>query len=546
MDDENRAGGKLIAPHAWSMAGWPSETQSEKADAVEVWGYAANFAYYPGDVVKLHVSCTRPTYSLKIVRDGRRPVQVFEREGIQGTRHPVPDESYAKGCAWPAALEVAVGKDWRPGFYLVTFTTTAPHDRFESEAFFVVRTPKEQRNGIAFLLTTSTLIAYNDWGGANHYRGIGDDPRYEVASPVLSTQRPIGRGFLRKPQEAPRESHTFSPPMFWEPRYPAYEWARLYGYSRHHADAFWATYERPFVVWAEEQGYALDYLTQHELHFEPDCLAGYSTLVIVGHDEYWTWEMRDQVDAFVDRGGSLARFGGNFLWQVRLSDDGGTQFCYRSPDRDPEAKSNPQRVTTVWDYKPLNRPAAATMGLTGMGGTYNRYGVAAPRSSGGFTVYRPDHWAFAGTDLYYGDLLGGTPVNLATFELDSVEYTFRRGLPYPTFEDGAPETLEILAMAPAVRGEEDRFDGKVPLNGPMEESLGLMAAIGDQVPPHHHELEGRGAGMIAAFSRGRGEVFNGGSTEWPRALELRDPFVEKIVKNVLDRFSQRSNSEHAS
>lgn len=541
--EKDQKAGKLIAPHAWSMAGWPSETQSAKFDAVEVWGYADTFAYNQGDVVKLHVSCTRPTYSMKVIRDGRHPETVLTRESITGQRHAVPDESYARGCNWPVALEIAIPLDWRPGFYLVIFTVEAPHDRFESEAFFVVRAPKAKRDGIAFLLTTSTLVAYNDWGGANHYRGIGDDPRYEVASPVLSTQRPIGRGFLRKPQDAPRESHTFSPPMFWEPRYPAYEWARLYGYSRHHADSFWATYERPFAVWAEEQGYELDYMTQHELHFEPDCLDAYSTVVIVGHDEYWTWEMRDRIDAFVDRGGGLARFGGNFFWQVRLSGDGYTQFCYRSPQLDPESQTNPQRVTTAWDYKPLNRPAAETMGLSGMGGTYNRYGVAVPRSSGGFTVYRPKHWAFAGTDLYYGDLLGGTPVNLATFELDSVEYTFRRGLPYPTFEDGAPATLEILAMAPAVRGEEDRFNGTVPLNGPLEESQALTDAIGDQLPPHHDELEGRGAGMIATFTRGRGEVFNGGATEWPRALELRDPFVEKIVKNVLDRFSQKDGKK---
>ena len=539
MSEKTSKPEKLIAPHAWSMAGWPSENQSPKPDAVEVWGYADRFAYGPGDRVKLHVSCSRPSYSVKVIRDGRHPRTVFERVGIEGRRHEVAGDSYASGCNWPVAFEIPVESDWQAGFYLVVFTVDAPHDRFQSEAFFVVRKARGKRNGIGFVLTTSTLIAYNDWGGANHYRGIGDDPRHEVASPVLSTQRPIGRGFLRKPQEAPREAHTFTPPMFWEPRYPAYEWARLYGYSRHHADSFWATYERHFAVWAEEQGYDLDYLTQHQLHFEPTCLDGYSTVVIVGHDEYWTWEMRDRIDAFVDRGGGLARFGGNFLWQVRLSADGRTQYCYRTPQRDPEAQNQPQRITTAWDYKPLKRPAAATMGLTGMGGTYNRYGVAAPRSSGGFTIYRPNHWAFAGTDLYYGDLLGGTPINLATFELDSVEYTFRRGLPYPTFEDGAPETLEILAMAPAVRGEEDRFDGTVPLNGPMEESKFLMDAIGGQIPPHHHELEGRGAGMIATFTRGKGEVFNGGSTEWPRALELRDPFVERIVKNVLDRFIQR-------
>jgi hypothetical protein len=348
----------------------------------------------------------------------------------------------------------------------------------------------------------------------------------------------LSPGFLRKPPEAPRESHAFDAPIGWQPRYPSYEWARLYGYGRHHADAFWATYERLFAVWAEKAGYQLDYLTQHDLHFDKGSLDGFSTLAIVGHDEYWTWEMRDRVDAFVDGGGGMARFAGNYQWQVRLSADGNTQYCYRTPQADPESAKNPMRTTTVWDWMPLGRPAAKTMGLTGMGGTYNRYGVAVPRSSGGYTVYRPDHWSFAGTDLYYGDLLGGTPVNLATFELDSVEYTFRRGLPYPTFEDGAPETLEILALAPAVRGEVDRFAGHVPLNGPIEEAKTTMTALGDELPRHLHENDGRGAGMIAAFTRGKGEVFNGGSTEWPRALELEDPFVDRIVRNVLDRFAR--------
>ncbi len=66
------------------------------------------------------------------------------------------------------------------------------------------------------------------------------------------------------------------------------------------------------------------------------------------------------------------------------------------------------------------------MGLNALGGVYNRFGVASPRSSGGFTVYRPEHWAFEGTDLYYGDVVGGVPVCLAAFELDAVEYTSPR------------------------------------------------------------------------------------------------------------------------
>ena len=171
-------------------------------------------------------------------------------------------------------------------------------------------------------MTTSTLLAYNDWGGANHYRGIGDDPRVDIGSPVSSTLRPIARGMIRKPAGAPREANPATLPMFAAPQYPAWEWARLHGYSRHHADAYWATYERNFAHWAERNGYELDYLTQHDLHFDPGALDGYRCAVVVGHDEYWSWSMRDTIDAFVDGGGGLARLGGNFGWQVRLSDDG--------------------------------------------------------------------------------------------------------------------------------------------------------------------------------------------------------------------------------
>jgi hypothetical protein len=392
---------------------------------------------------------------------------------------------------------------------------------------------------MALLLTTSTLLAYNDWGGANHYRGLGNDPRSDAGSPLSSTQRPIGRGFLRKPVGAPRESHPYTPGIGWAPRYDAYEWACLNGYSRHHADSFWATYERDFVVWAEKAGYGLDYLTQHDLHFEQDCLDGYACLVVVGHDEYWSWSMRDAIDAFVDRGGGLARFAGNYQWQVRLSSDGRTQYCYRLPSLDPEAARQPHLATTVWEAKSVGRPAARSVGLNGLGGIYNRYGVATPRSSGGFTVYRPQHWALTGTDLYYGDLIGGAPTCLAAFEVDSVEYTFRRGLPYPTFEDGAPENLEILAMCPAVRGEEDRFGGRYAIGGPEAEVYSYNRSLGDDLPAYVHEGEMRGAGMIAAFTRGQGEIFNGGSTEWPHALSLGDPFVDRIVRNVLERFAHR-------
>ena len=56
---ENEGG--LIAAHAWSMAGWPSPHQSTERDALEVWGYTDRPSYLPGETVRLHVSCSRPT-----------------------------------------------------------------------------------------------------------------------------------------------------------------------------------------------------------------------------------------------------------------------------------------------------------------------------------------------------------------------------------------------------------------------------------------------------------------------------------------------------
>jgi hypothetical protein len=529
-----------VAPYAWSPRDWPSEHPSHGPARPEIWCYTDRLSYRPGETVRVHTSGTATSYSLEIVRDGVSPRTVWHETDLPGRLHPTPDDAYAQGCGWPVALEIPVAADWASGFYIVTVRAQDPSNQREwvREHGFTVRAG-DAPTDTALILATSTMLAYNDWGGANHYRGIGDDPIEDIGSPLSAIQRPVARGMIRKPAGAPREANPATLPMFGAPRYPAYEWARLHGYSRHHADAYWATYERPFALWLERYGYRFDYLTQHDLHLDPSCLDGYRCAIIVGHDEYWSWEMRDTVDRFVDGGGGFARFGGNFGWQVRLSDDGSTQYCYRLPSLDPITATQPNRATTFWEARSLGRPAAGTVGLNALGGVYNRYGVAAPRSSGGFTVYRPEHWAFADTDLYYGDQLGAVPICLASFELDGVEYTFRRGLPYPTFEDGAPETLEILAMAPAARGEEDRFDGAHPIGGPIREMQATLDGLGEELPPYIGEGGNRGAGMIVTFTRGAGEVFNAGTTEWPHALDQGDPYVEQITRNVLRRFTTK-------
>ena len=82
-----------------------------------------------------------------------------------------------------------------------------------------------------------------------------------------------------------------------------------------------------------------------------------------------------------------------------------------------------------------------------------RRGAALRRAvSGAFTVYRPSHWIYDNTDLHYGDIFGAE-AGIFGYELDGLDYTFRRGLPYPTGSDGAPPSVEILGMAPAMNAE---------------------------------------------------------------------------------------------
>jgi hypothetical protein len=99
---------------------------------------------------------------------------------------------------------------------------------------------------------------------------------------------------------------------------------------------------------------------------------------------------------------------------------------------------------------------------------------------------------------------------------------------------GVPENLEIIAMAPTAFGEEPGR-GYAPLIPPERLDIIARDVFGDAASEHNPGLI-RGHAVMAAFKRGQGEVFNGGTTEWAHGLAARDPFVEQITRNVLRRF----------
>ena len=357
-------------------------------------------------------------------------------------------------------------------------------------------------------------------------------------APRLSIHRPWARGLIWLPEGAPRNPHEHTVPAGAIPRYPPIEFAYARGFTKWYANAGWATYERGFATWAERNGYRLDYACQQDLHDDPELLAPYRCVVFIGHDEYWSWEMREAVDRYVDRGGHVARFAGNFFWQIRLEDGGRTQVCYKSyaHDRDPLVNTADQRrVTSNWEDPMVGWPGAQTFGLNASYGMYVHVGAQVPRSAGGFTVYRPDHWSLAGTDLYYGDVLGAA-AKIMGYEVDGLDYTIRDGLPFPTFTDGAPETVEIIAMGLAFNNEEMR--GRRGEESYYHDTRPQFARLryGADTPANRDKAS-RGSGMMVTFTRGAGSVFHAGSCEWVAGLIRRDPATETVTRNVLDRFT---------
>ncbi|TMV08598.1 hypothetical protein FGK63_05610 [Ruegeria sediminis] len=506
-------------------------------NVLEVWGYTERFTYSPGDRVALQVSTTAATWDLEIGRDGATYHPVLQETDLPGVHQETPPDCSVRGCDWAATYEFTIPKDWNEGGYLVTLRAERDGDVVEEHHLFLLRREAD-RPAAPYVLVcaTGTWLAYNCWGGSNHYEGI-TGPERNAFSPVVSTQRPWTRGFCKLPEGAPRAVPDVTHVPGGMVRYPYMEWAYAYGYSKKYASAGWASYERHFARWAEAQGYEFDFATQHDLEADPDLLSRHACAVFVGHDEYWSANMRRAVDRFTENGGRVARFAGNFLWQTRIENAGRTQVCYKYiATQDPLVGTDQEHlVTAAWEVAPVNWPGAQTFGANGLKGMYAGLGRCTGQGSNGFTVYRPQHWAFEGTQLGYGDQLGASS-RIFGYEVDGVDCRMEDGLPFATGADGADPALEILAMGLATNVEPDHGTwGETVYIGSADAAFKALSLFGE-ITPETLDRSTRGNGVIVSWKRGKGEVFTAGTCEWVMGLARHDWQVERITSNVLDRF----------
>ncbi|MAM75734.1 N,N-dimethylformamidase beta subunit family domain-containing protein [uncultured Tistrella sp.] len=536
----DRPGGDLRAqpfsgPRNGARELWAERPEPDGPAAA--WCYSDRRSYLPGETVRLHMSSTRKAVRLRILREGAIPQPAAEIGPLDTRFHAVPERAWETGCGWPVACDWTIPADLAPGGYLIEIRDATDPAALPLGHHLVVIRGVKPAGGIALVAATGTWSAYNDWGGANHYYGMEPD-RPRGRSPILSTQRPWARGQVWLPEGAPRSVNAVRPRGPGPARYDCVEWAFLHGFTKYYALAGWASYERPFLIWAEQAGYRVEVLTQDDIHADPAALDGYDCAVFVGHDEYWSAEMRDTVDGYVTRGGRVARFAGNFLWQIRLEDEMRRQVSYKYDARghDPiRLSGDTTRLTSAWEDPLVGRPGAETFGVNALRGIYAAFGGMARRAPRGFTVFRPEHWAFAGTGLCYADMFGDE-ANIFGFEMDGLDYTFTDGLPEPTFTDGAPEGLQILAMGWATLAEGGRpEDGWSLMLGDADARF-RAALLTDDASEESLRKHARGSGMVVHFTKGAGEVFTAGTCEWVNGLITRDPYTERVTRNVLDRF----------
>ncbi|MGZ0175691.1 MAG: N,N-dimethylformamidase beta subunit family domain-containing protein [Acidimicrobiales bacterium] len=507
----------------------------------EIEAYCSTLSVPAGGRIGVHVSAKQPYFDVRVERWGAERIEVFSADRIAGTFFKPPPNADANGCDWPVSFEIDIDPQWRTGFYLVTLTAAgAAVGRNVGHAGFVVHAPSGQRQAALLVLGTNTWNAYNTWGGASLYTG----------GHQVSFQRPWPRGLLDRPR-VDRDDRKARPVRFGEEPDADGEIFQAYrmehGYSPAIGSTGWFTHERRFVEWAETAGYEFDYAVSSDFDATSDLLAGYDVVLGIGHDEYWTKAGRDQVDRHIAGGGDYVSLSGNTMfWQVRLVDDAGDPALdhmighkYGGHTADPVVGTEAvDEMSGLWCDPLVGRPEWTTLGAGSVFGLYHRFGQATPRGTGGFTVFRYDHWMFEGTGLRYGDLLGGDH-GVVGYETIGCPITLDEyQLPVVRPVAGMPTDHEIVGLSLSSNlgmGEYPKSISALNDQGDLE----FLAEryYGDTSPENLARVRHGNAVMVVCRPQGTsgGEVVTVGSTDWVFGL-ADDRLVSQVTANIMNRF----------
>jgi hypothetical protein len=183
---------------------------------------------------------------------------------------------------------------------------------------FIVRAPPTRHAQMLVQVPVNTWQAYNPWGGKSLY-------------PFNSTDL------------APAQRVSFDRPLAFTAQGP-FDW------------------EYNLVRFLEREGYDVSYQTDLDTDAHPESLLEHRLVIVAGHGEYWTKEMRDAFNAARTAGTNLAFTGSNAdYWQVRYENNRRTIVGYKGlrprSRAEPGAPNRPLRELTP------PRPECALMGV---------------------------------------------------------------------------------------------------------------------------------------------------------------------------------------
>lgn len=344
----------------------------------QIEGYVTEPSYTTGDRVDFHVSCKSGAFKADLYRMGWYGGSGAGLMGSTGylrcKEMPVPTPANKTGLVspnWPSTFKFQTSKQWMSGMYLAKLTGA---DGFQNYVPFVISAP-HPRNPYLFVHSLNTEDAYNRWGGNSLYSGY---------TPILKIHRAVEVSFNR--------------PLVQES-------------GSNDGSGDFLKWEYPMVKFLDKYGYRCDYLTDVDIHEHPAVLKKYKTIIIAGHDEYWSKQMLDGYESAIKKGVNMAVFGANIAFRpIRFLPDPTTGtpdrviVSYKDAGLDPE-QTNPTNGTVTalsWREKPLFRPESELLG-----NSYRNELYKDGAGSAALIVNDDKSWVFKGTGLINGSEIPG-------------------------------------------------------------------------------------------------------------------------------------------
>ena len=273
---------------------WPlTHTQIDDATnrSRPIEGYASQLSYSAGQTLTLHVSTNPPTdYNIDIYRtgyyngDGARKVLAIQN--LTGTTQPEPltGPRNLKYCEWSPALSLPIPESWLSGVYLAKLST--PNQGPQSYIIFTIT--DDRQADLVFQVSDFTWQTYNRWPAWNSLYDLGNNQWETSTSNHIGFQRPYGRYHNELPI-----THANANKVVGSGEYLMWEFQLAY--------------------FLEREGYNVTYISNLDTHQHPHLLTRAKAFLSVGHDEYWTRTMYDNVAAARDTGIDLIFLSGNSI-----------------------------------------------------------------------------------------------------------------------------------------------------------------------------------------------------------------------------------------